>query len=114
MLAQNGIEYKNSHSDSPLWLLPVLRPPAFGAGLFMGSQFLSGEVLPELPAQLLPDGGAVPVDLGELLLDDGVLLQVLPDEHQEEAHRQQDAGEPDGPGAPGSGSPGRRPGRRAG
>ena len=31
MLAQNGIEYKNSHSGEPLWLLTVLRPPVFGA-----------------------------------------------------------------------------------
>ena len=29
MLTQSGIGYKNSHSGGPLWLLPVLRPPAF-------------------------------------------------------------------------------------
>ena len=29
MLTQSGIGYKNSHSGEPLWLLPVLRPPAF-------------------------------------------------------------------------------------
>ena len=39
MLAQNGIGYKNSHSGEPLWLLTVLRPPAFGAEGFLRGHF---------------------------------------------------------------------------
>lgn len=37
-------------------------------------------------------------DLGKVLLNGGVVLQIFPNEHQREADEQQQAGPPDGPG----------------